>query len=209
MTRQEQLRFCKSCLKRHFDPRRGIVCSITDEKADFSAVCPNYQRDENVELPPVEDFNNTAKKNKTKSTRVTVPKVKEKIRLEDIYLILGVSLINTFLVRLIFFYNLSSDLEVFNVALMIFTFILIPVALFLRNKTHSANKFISDLKFNLIYVAFLTLLLILYSLLMGEYYSFGKRVFAIILLSLISAFVGSIIVKPIRYFIRRKNEKTT
>nr|WP_321451585.1 toxin-antitoxin system YwqK family antitoxin [uncultured Carboxylicivirga sp.] len=45
MTRQEQLEFCKKCTKRKSDINRGIICSITNEKADFENECKDFEED--------------------------------------------------------------------------------------------------------------------------------------------------------------------
>lgn len=45
MTRDEQLTFCKVCKNQGFDPRIGIICSITDRVADFNESCKNYEED--------------------------------------------------------------------------------------------------------------------------------------------------------------------
>nr|WP_321409579.1 toxin-antitoxin system YwqK family antitoxin [uncultured Carboxylicivirga sp.] len=45
MTRQEQLEFCKKCTKRKSDINRGIICSLTNEKADFEGTCKDFEGD--------------------------------------------------------------------------------------------------------------------------------------------------------------------
>jgi hypothetical protein len=46
MTREEQLQLCRVCKNKKMDLQRGIVCSLTNEKADFDKICPNYSPDE-------------------------------------------------------------------------------------------------------------------------------------------------------------------
>jgi len=46
MTREERLEFCRTCTKKGFDPKKGIVCSLTGDWATFNPTCPDYQRDE-------------------------------------------------------------------------------------------------------------------------------------------------------------------
>ena len=207
MTRQEQLHFCKSCLNRNFDPRRGIICIITNEKASFSVVCPDYQRDENVKIEQKSEGNYQEKIKKIKKAKQAKPKIKEKLRIDDIYLILGLSLINTFLVRLAFYYTLSSDYGVYYTAILFSTIILFLIALIIRNKSHRGNKFFTDFKFNLVYILFLSLLLTLYSILMEEFYALGERFFQIIFISLIATLISSLFIKPFRYIIRRRHDK--
>lgn len=46
MTREEQLEFCSVCKNRDFNPKSGIVCKLTGEKAAFETSCPDYIADE-------------------------------------------------------------------------------------------------------------------------------------------------------------------
>lgn len=45
MTREEHLKFCAVCTKRSFNPKFGIVCSLTQEVASFEGSCPDYSED--------------------------------------------------------------------------------------------------------------------------------------------------------------------
>ena len=46
MTREEQLKFCKACKNQKFDVNQGIICGLTNERADFSGFCSSYVEDE-------------------------------------------------------------------------------------------------------------------------------------------------------------------
>ncbi|MCV9389083.1 toxin-antitoxin system YwqK family antitoxin [Reichenbachiella ulvae] len=48
MTREEQLAFCKKCTKRKMDLQQGLLCSLTDQKADFEGECKDFDKDESV-----------------------------------------------------------------------------------------------------------------------------------------------------------------
>ena len=37
---------CSTCMARHFDPKKGIVCGTTGEKYTCEGYCQNYQEDE-------------------------------------------------------------------------------------------------------------------------------------------------------------------
>lgn len=39
------LKFCSVCKNRKMDLKRGLVCSLTDDYADFDPVCENYSQD--------------------------------------------------------------------------------------------------------------------------------------------------------------------
>lgn len=43
MTREERLKFCSICKHQHMDMKRGIVCSLTNEYADFEENCEKYE----------------------------------------------------------------------------------------------------------------------------------------------------------------------
>ena len=46
MDRKHQLSFCRICTKRSFTPKEGIICSLTNAKADFENECPNFDVDQ-------------------------------------------------------------------------------------------------------------------------------------------------------------------
>lgn len=50
MTREEQLVHCKKCTKRKMDFQQGLVCSLTNEHANFENECPNFIFDQAVEM---------------------------------------------------------------------------------------------------------------------------------------------------------------
>ncbi len=45
MDRTKQLEYCKKCTKQKFDPRQGIICSLTNQKADFESECEHFEID--------------------------------------------------------------------------------------------------------------------------------------------------------------------
>lgn len=48
--RKNQLEFCNVCQNRSFDMKKGIICSLTGEKATFSIDCEDYKEDEKAIL---------------------------------------------------------------------------------------------------------------------------------------------------------------
>jgi cbb3-type cytochrome oxidase subunit 3 len=46
MTREYHLSYCKKCQNRAFNPKKGIVCKLTGEQADFETSCPDFNVDE-------------------------------------------------------------------------------------------------------------------------------------------------------------------
>lgn len=47
--KEEMLKFCKICKNRKIDLKRGLVCKLTGEYADFSDRCTSYDYDEQEE----------------------------------------------------------------------------------------------------------------------------------------------------------------
>ena len=45
MTRAEQLKYCQICLNRTFSNQEGIICKLTNQKADFNTQCPTFEKD--------------------------------------------------------------------------------------------------------------------------------------------------------------------
>jgi len=58
MTRSEQLKFCKKCFNRKMDLQQGLLCGLTNRKADFQDTCENFQRDESVKDEVRPEVNN-------------------------------------------------------------------------------------------------------------------------------------------------------
>jgi len=48
MTRKEHLQFCSKCTNRKFNEQVGLICRLTDQKADFDPTCENYVKDETI-----------------------------------------------------------------------------------------------------------------------------------------------------------------
>lgn len=46
MDRTKQLEYCKKCTKQKFNPSQGIICSLTNQKADFENECEHFEIDE-------------------------------------------------------------------------------------------------------------------------------------------------------------------
>jgi uncharacterized RDD family membrane protein YckC len=45
MTRDEHLAFCKVCKNQKFDEEKGIICELTNQRADFEGKCNSYTED--------------------------------------------------------------------------------------------------------------------------------------------------------------------
>ncbi len=49
MTREQHLAFCKKCTNREMDLKQGLVCNLTNEKANFINDCRDFNLDSNYE----------------------------------------------------------------------------------------------------------------------------------------------------------------
>ena len=68
MTREEHLSYCKICLNREMDMKKGLICNITNEIADFKLTCKDFKEDpikkkELESIPNIEEVENVAKLN--------------------------------------------------------------------------------------------------------------------------------------------------
>ena len=43
MTREEQLEYCQVCRNHKVDFQRGVICKLTDKKADFIGECNDFE----------------------------------------------------------------------------------------------------------------------------------------------------------------------
>lgn len=41
-----RLETCMHCMNKKFDPKRGVVCNLTDDKPTWDFSCPDYERNE-------------------------------------------------------------------------------------------------------------------------------------------------------------------
>lgn len=55
MTREQHLAYCKICTNRSFNPQYGIVCSITNQVADFDPTCANFNPQADAVAPHPSD----------------------------------------------------------------------------------------------------------------------------------------------------------
>lgn len=47
MTREDYIKICSVCTNRAFNPKEGIICGLTNQKADFKGTCADYDEDQN------------------------------------------------------------------------------------------------------------------------------------------------------------------
>ena len=53
MTREEQVAVCRMCTNRKMDIEQGILCKITDQKADFIGECKDFTKDITVNVDKI------------------------------------------------------------------------------------------------------------------------------------------------------------
>lgn len=68
MDRAYRLQFCEKCSLRSFSIKKGLICSITNEPADFDEKCSNYIVDLRAEKEVIERNLDQAKRQQHKDT---------------------------------------------------------------------------------------------------------------------------------------------
>jgi hypothetical protein len=200
MTRTEQLRFCRRCLKKDFNPKKGIVCSLTDDIADFEGDCEYFALDSSV---------NIQENVKISSKRKSRKKIKQKrepeiITGDDIALLLGVTLANTFMIRIFFYFSLDYNKLMPLLFSFIITLLSISVALLVRNKEISNYSFKGNIKFKILYTLFLTHFHTVYAGFLGlQHANLGYVVFATFSSVFILSMMSYVIVKPAHFMLAR------
>lgn len=56
MNADERLAFCRKCTNRKFDQQQGIICRLTEKKADFEDTCPDFNLDPLVKDKSESDY---------------------------------------------------------------------------------------------------------------------------------------------------------
>lgn len=101
-TRQEYAAICSHCQHRKFDRELGVICGLTDARADFEKECLSYKRDPKVNH------------SKTKS-RVEAAKEEEESKLANKMLGGAVSIIGVLMV-------VETELTLFGFVAIIYGF---------------------------------------------------------------------------------------
>ena len=109
MTREEQLKYCMICKKQKFDIKHGIVCSLTNQIADFEDSCNYFEEDsklkENYESEQAENV--MLKKIAGKGKRLAN-------YLIDLIFYIIFSYIFGFIIGILLFFISPSTIEIFT-----------------------------------------------------------------------------------------------
>ncbi|MEW7278465.1 hypothetical protein ABW636_07705 [Aquimarina sp. 2201CG1-2-11] len=81
MKREQHLVFCKKCTHREMDLQQGLICSLTQKKADFINECRNFTLDPNYQ----ERFDDTELLENHVMKSLIDDKILNKLRLEQNY----------------------------------------------------------------------------------------------------------------------------
>jgi len=93
MKREEHLEICKLCTNRAFDHKRGIICGLTNEIADFEINCTYFKTDE-VAIKNKELYEKENPEPTYKTHDAVTPELKVKSAARWFYWISGLTLIN-------------------------------------------------------------------------------------------------------------------
>lgn len=109
MNKNERLKFCKICLNRKFNPKKGLICSLTGEFGDFESDCESFTKDYSIKIEETK-----------KDRRVIIPDKKKHMFL--FFTIIFISSIISFLIQKSNFFYSGDQLG--NIAIFIFSFFL-------------------------------------------------------------------------------------
>jgi len=158
MTRQERLEFCKICSKRGFSPQKGIICSLTNDIADFEELCKDYIIDDRIK--GLADY----KEKQEQVSKVKKKRSYEKVSADDIYLLIGITLIATFAIRFLYYINYSADLLYTQMII----FLAGMASLILREKRTRKFSFWANFKFKGLFALLITLFQLLYKVIVFD-----------------------------------------
>jgi len=192
MTRQERLEYCKICNNKSFSPNRGIICAITDNVATFEHTCQSFLLDEKIK-----SLQEYQKRQGTYIDKVVEKRIPEKITSDDMYLLTGFALINTFCLQIARLMDIARSGN-WHIALLVLTFA--SLALLLRKKEKRHYAILGDMKFKTIYSIILTLINYIYLLLVSHSHQniIGMTIWLLIV-SFILSVISVLLVKPINF----------
>ncbi|MEN8158018.1 MAG: hypothetical protein ABFS10_13790 [Bacteroidota bacterium] len=176
MNRKERLQYCKTCQKKEFDLKKGILCSITHDYADFIGTCPHYVLDESIQQlenyqtdqaelkKEKQEKRQKARTQKKDEKKTRKEKRSDKLRRDDLFLITGMGLITVFSIRLFSYMDYSYTRISNLLSILLVVFITSAISLLLRKKPHRHYRVFGDMKFKLLFSAFVSILNTLYLL---------------------------------------------
>lgn len=207
MTRKERLEFCKICQKQKFDFKRGIVCSLTNEHADFEKECPSFVLNEKIKALDAykKDIEESKKeKNKIKKVKEKKIRIKEHFLKEDWMLLVGFALLASFIIRLILYTQFNYVGNGINQYFNMVVFIACIVAVFFRKSKQDRNWFFSDIKFKILLASLITVINLIYVWIIYSHNGYLIRQFIILLImSWLFSFLSSILIIPINAIIKK------
>lgn len=207
MTRKERLEFCKVCQKKNFDAKRGIVCSLTNEYADFEAECANFELDEKIKaLDSFKKDIEDSKKQKRIKTKVKQKKirVKEQFTVNDWLLLAGFALLATFIIRLIFYANFTYRGSGLSLHFVLVVLVACIMAVFFRKSQQDRNWFFSDIKFKLLLSSSIPILNFIYIwIIFGSNGNLLRQFIILVTLSIIISVISAIVIIPIHNIIKK------
>ena len=197
MTRQERLEFCKVCQHKKFNPKRGIICGITNDIATFEDSCNNYMVDE--QITALENFRKEKQEEKNrKKEKIKKQKIKEKITRKDLHLIIGSSLFATFLIRLVTYSKyLYGTLHISYYYLVIIYSVFI-ISQLIKNRNSKRITFFQDFKFKTLFSVTIALINLIYVVVvLPKSYNLYKISISIFVISFIVCNLSYILVMPL------------
>lgn len=197
MTREEQLGFCKRCINRSFSSQKGIICSLTSEKADFEEKCEFFYED--ISVPNL----TRPVRIQQKSSKTNVDKKPEVLSREEIYMLMAISVVSVLLVRFaIYLFEVINN--GFGLFLVSVTFILsLMLALIFRKRERPGFRFLGDIKFKLLFILLTAGLYSFYlGFVFGRFFEYLMLFVVLFLVFFILSFLCVLILKPVLWLFK-------
>ncbi len=129
ITQDDRYEYCSICINRIFDKSKGILCGLTNKKADFIDECTSFETTEKIDLIELKNKSWEDRKNK-RIENLTIQKVVRNFR--RFYFLLSM-----FFIVLGLFYTNSNGKELDSTSALLYSFAVIffSISFFINEKT--------------------------------------------------------------------------
>ncbi len=129
ITQDDRYEYCSICINRIFDKSKGILCGLTNKKADFINECTSFETTEKIDLIDLKNKSWEDRKNK-RIENLTIQKVVRNFR--RFYFLLSM-----FFIVLGLFYTNANGKELDSTSALLYSFAVIffSISFFINEKT--------------------------------------------------------------------------
>lgn len=196
ITQDDRHNYCNICTNRIFDKSKGILCGLTNKKADFINECTSFETTEKIDLIDLKNKSWEDRKNK-RIENLTIQKVVRNFR--RFYFLLSM-----FFIVLGLFYTNANGKELDSTSALLYSFAVIffSISFFINEKTTYMVIISSFILFILLLV--LIGFLMTYSL---ENKTGYNLIYVLVLLTSSIVISTKSFIKRYKLFMKRKEEE--